>query len=321
MVGASAPAYVATREALTVLSPQDLTSLRFLGAAAILGLYLLVTRQRLRITRRHVPRVLAVALCGYGGYGLLLSLGQSTVPAGTTSLLLNISPVFAFILGYFVLVERTTTLGYLGMLVAVAGVVIITFGDSTAEGFDENALLIVGAALLLAVFLIVQQPLLVRLPPVEIVFWGCGIGGVLTLPLATFDADPAQFTMNFWVAITVLVVLSTVIGYSLWNVTLKHTSVAEGGSLLLIVPIFSVLLGWLVLGEVPSFTAVLGGGIALTGVVMLSRATSRRKLAGPGLLTGAIPIIDVHPGLPPSVTTALTLADLPHLELVTPDTD
>ena len=123
MVLASAPAYVATREVLSVLSPQDLTPLRYLTSAALLGLYLLVMRQRLRLTRRDLPRMLAVALCGYGGYGLLLNFGQATVPAGTTSLLLNISPVFAFVLGYFVLVERTTLRGYLEMAVAVLGVI------------------------------------------------------------------------------------------------------------------------------------------------------------------------------------------------------
>jgi len=123
MVAATAPTYVATREALTALSPQDLTAVRFLAGAAIIGLYLLITRQRLTLRRHDWGRMLAVGLCGYAGYGMLLNLGQATVPAGTTSLLLNISPVFAFILSYFVLVERTTRLGYLGMIVAVGGVV------------------------------------------------------------------------------------------------------------------------------------------------------------------------------------------------------
>ena len=123
MVLASAPAYVATREAFTVFSPQDPTPLRYLTSAALLGLYLLVMRERLRLTRRDVPRMPAVALCGYGGYGLLLNFGQATVPAGTTSLLLNISPVFAFVLAYVILLERTTLRGYLEMAVAVLGVI------------------------------------------------------------------------------------------------------------------------------------------------------------------------------------------------------
>jgi len=321
MVLASTPGYVATREALTVLAPQDLTTLRYLGGALILGIYLLVTKQSLILKRRDVPRMLVVGLCGYAGYGLLISLGQTTVPAGTTSLLLNISPVFAFILGYFVLVERTTPLGYVGMLVAVAGVVTVALGDSQATGFNGNALLIVGAALLLSIFLIVQQPLFARVPPVEIVFWGCVIGGIATLPLATFDTTPANLSVSFWLAITALVVLSTAAGYALWNVALSRTSVAEGGSLLLVVPAFSILLGWLVLGEVPSVAAVVGGSAALIGVVMLSRATSRRQQAGPGLLTGAIPVIGMLTGAIPIIGLPLVREDLADLTVTADDVD
>jgi len=41
-------------------------------------------------------------------------------------LLLNISPVFAFLLGFLLLRERTTTVGYVGITLAVTGVVVIT---------------------------------------------------------------------------------------------------------------------------------------------------------------------------------------------------
>ena len=315
MVAATASTYVATREALTALSPQDLTAVRFLAGAAIIGLYLLVTRQRLTLRRRDLGRMLAVGLCGYAGYGMLLNLGQATVPAGTTSLLLNISPVFAFILGYFVLVERTTPLGYLGMAIAVCGVVVITLGGGSATGFNGNALLIVGAALLLSVFLIVQQPLFARVSPIETAFWGCAIGGFTALPMARFAVDPSRLTASVWVALLVLVVLSTVLGYCLWNLTLSRTSVAEGGSLLLIVPIFSLLLGWLLLGEIPTTAALVGGGAALLGVIMLSRATSRRKAAGLGLLTGAIPIVGVLTGAVPIIGLPREHEDVADLDL------
>ncbi|MFO7690300.1 MAG: DMT family transporter [Cryobacterium sp.] len=299
MVAASAPGYVATREALTALAPQDLVPLRYLAAALLLGLYLLVRRRRLRLNARDAPRMLVVAVCGYGGFGLLLTFGQATVPAGTTSLLLNISPVFAFILGYFVLVERTTSRGYWGMLVSVVGVAIISLGDATAAGIDGNMLLIVAAALLLAVFLIVQQPLLGRVGAAEMAFWGCAVGGLMTLPAARFDVVPVRFTASVWLALAVLLVLSTAVSYALWALTLARTSVAEGGSLLLVVPIIAVLLGWAVLGEVPSLAAVIGGATALGGVVMLSKATHRRGDALPGLCTGAIAVVRARPtGVP-----------------------
>ena len=169
------------------------------------------------------------------------------------------------------------------------------------------------AALLLSIFLIVQQPLLARVPPVEVVFWGCLIGGLATLPTARFDPLPAQVPVSVCVAFAVLVVLGTAVAYALWNVTLARTSVAEGGSLLLVIPIFSVLLGWVVLGEVPSMAAILGGAAALMGVTMLSTATHARAQAGPGLLTGAIPIIAALP-IVSVLTGSITIVPQPQDE-------
>ncbi|MCO4253731.1 DMT family transporter [Pseudarthrobacter sp. HLT1-5] len=269
----SAPTYVATREALKSLSPQDLTPVRFLSAAVILGAFLLLKRQRLRLTVRDLPRTLVVALLGYAGCGLLMNLGQTTVPAGTASLLLNISPIFAFFLGYLVLRERTSKRGYLGIVTALAGVIVITLGGSAAVGFNADALYIVAAALVLSVFLIVQQPLLNRVHPVEVVFWGSAIGGLASLPAAKFDTDPSSFTESTWLALAVLTVMSTALASSFWNLSLLRTSVAEGGALLYVVPVFSLLLGWLLLGEAPNTASMLGGAAALAGVFMLSQTT------------------------------------------------
>ena len=272
MVLTSAPTYVATSEILKAVSPLDLTPIRFLLAAAIFGAYFAVRRRKLLLRKQDVLRIVGISVLGYGAYGTLLNLGQTTVPAGTASLLLNTSPVFAFILGYLVLGERTSRRGILGMAIATAGVVIITVFGPGDLGFDVNALVILAAALILAVFLIWQQPILARIPPVEMAFWGCLIGGISTLPFAEYDAAPEQWSGRTVIALVVLVVCSTVLAYSLWNLTLSGTSVAEGGSLLFAVPVFSLLLGWVVLGQVPTAASVIGGCIALGGVLLLSRA-------------------------------------------------
>ncbi|WP_434612078.1 EamA family transporter [Arthrobacter sp. A5] len=272
MVITSAPTYVATSEVLKVLNPLDLTPVRFLLAAAILGGYFLLRRRKLLLRKADVLRVVGISILGYGAYGTLLNLGQTTVPAGTVSLLLNTSPVFAFILGYLVLGERTSRRGILGMAIATLGVVIITLFGPGDLGFDWNAMVILASALILAAFLIWQQPLLARIPPVEMVFWGCLVGGIATLPTATYDLHRQAWGLTTLIALVVLVVISTVLAYSLWNLTLAGTSVAEGGSLLFAVPIFSLILGWLLLGQVPTNASIAGGCIALAGVVLLGRA-------------------------------------------------
>ncbi|MFQ4150292.1 DMT family transporter [Arthrobacter sp. LAPM80] len=272
MVVTSAPTYVATGEVLKAVDPLDLTPLRFLMAAAILGVYFLATRGKLLIRKRDVWRVVGISALGYGAYGTLLNLGQTTVPAGTVSLLLNTSPVFAFILGYVVLGERTSRRGIIGMAVATVGVATITVFGPGDLGFDWNAITILAAALVLAAFLIWQQPVLGRVPPVEMVFWGCIVGGLVTLPMAKFDINPQLWGVRTIIAMAVLVVGSTVLAYSFWNLTLAGTSVAEGGSLLFAVPLFSMALGWLILGQIPTLASILGGCIALVGVMLLGRA-------------------------------------------------
>lgn len=272
MVMTSAPTYVATSEVLKVISPLDLTPIRFLLAAVIIGGWFAIRKKKLLLRKHDVLKVAGISVIGYGAYGTLLNLGQTTVPAGTVSLLLNTSPVFAFILGYLVLGERTSPRGILGMCVATFGVAVITVFGPGELGFDWNSLVILAAALILSIFLIWQQPVLARIPPVEMVFWGCLIGGISTLPVAHYDLRLEQWNPSTGVALGVLVVCSTVLAYSFWNVTLAGTSVAEGGSLLFAVPVFSLALGWLLLGQVPTAGSVVGGCIALGGVLLLSRA-------------------------------------------------
>nr|WP_256127726.1 DMT family transporter [Arthrobacter sp. SDTb3-6] len=271
MVVTSAPTYVATGEVLKIISPLDLTPLRFLMAAVIIGGWFALRKKKLLLRKADVLLVAGISVLGYGAYGTLLNLGQTTVPAGTASLLLNTSPVFAFLLAYLVLGERTSLRGILGMGIATVGVLVITVLGPGELGFDWNALVILAASLVLAAYLIWQQPILARVPPVEMVFWGCLVGGITTLPTATYNLHPGQWTWMTIVALLVLVISSTVLAYSFWNISLAGTSVAEGGSLLFAVPIFSLALGWLVLGQVPTAASVIGGCIAVSGVLLLSR--------------------------------------------------
>ncbi|BCY13980.1 DMT family transporter [Actinoplanes sp. L3-i22] len=274
MVITSAPTYVATSELLRVISPLDLTPVRFLGAALVLGLYLLIRRRRLVARRGDLLRAFGVSAIGYAAYGTLLNIGQTTVPAGTTSLLLNTSPVFALILGRLLLGERITPRGIAGTIVAMTGVAMVAVFGGGRLGLGWNALIILFAALILALYLIWQQPLLSRIPAIEMVFWGCLWGGLLTLPPAPLDLHLAAWQGRTWLALAVLVLVSTALAYVFWARALAETSVAEGGSLLFAVPLISITLGWLLLDQAPTPAAVIGGCIAVAGVMLVSRSAA-----------------------------------------------
>lgn len=283
MVATSAPTYVAISAVLRQIDPFDLAPLRYLGTALAVGVYFLIRRRRPVWPGADLWRVIALGVLGYGGYGLLLNIGQSAVSAGTTSLVLNLSPVFAAILGFLVLGDRIGMRGVVGIVVAMAGVALVALAGDDLR-LDPHVVYIMGASLSLALFLIVQQPVLARMPAADLVFWGSLVGGLFTLPFARWHTSPATWSAETWVALVVLVVITGAIAYTYWNITLAATSVSQGGALLFTIPVFSVLFGWLLLGQPASAATLIGGAVSLAGVVLLSRAPTAprasRRLRG-----------------------------------------
>ncbi len=73
----------------------------------------------------------------------------------------------------------------------------------------------------------------------------------------------------------------TAIGFSTWAYALARTDAGKLGSTTYLVPPIAVLLGWVMLGEVPPLVALPGGILCLAGVA-LARWTPRRAAAAAG---------------------------------------
>ena len=67
----------------------------------------------------------------------------------------------------------------------------------------------------------------------------------------------------------------TAIGFSTWAYALSHTDASKLGSTTYLVPPIAVLLGWLILGEVPALLALPGGILCLAGVALARRSAVR----------------------------------------------
>ena len=176
-------AFAAIRAALEHFSAGHLSVLRLLVATLALAAIAVARGVRLPAAR-DLPAIAAVGFAGMTAYQLLLNSGERTVPAGTASLLVNLSPVFTAIGASLWLGEEMTRRRWTGVAVACGGATLIAVAGDGGLSFGHGALLVLGAAVAQAAFFLGQKPLLRRYGSLELTTWAMALGALMALPLA-----------------------------------------------------------------------------------------------------------------------------------------
>ena len=271
-------AYVAIRIALDGFSVAGMTAGRVVVSALVLTVVAPFVGVR-RPDRSDLPRLAVCGVVGVTGYQLLLNAGQRTVPAGTASLLINTAPLFTVLLAWLLLRDRLTSRGRVGIALGFAGATIMALGEGDGLRLSGNALLIVTAALCFALFIVLQKPLLRRYSGFELTCYAMWAGTIVALPLVpALVGNLSSAGGRSILAVLFLGVGPSAIGFATWAYALSRFAVGTTANALYLLPIVAVSSGWLILGEQPHLTALAGGAIALTGVVV-SRTRPRRARA------------------------------------------
>ena len=132
------------------LPPVLLAGLLYLGSGVVLTLlYLFRCRRSTEalLTRADLPWLAGATLFGGVLGPVLLLLGLATTPASTVSLLLNLEGVFTALLAWFAFRENFDRRIFLGMVVIVAGGVLLSWQDGGTLALPVGSLAVAGACL------------------------------------------------------------------------------------------------------------------------------------------------------------------------------
>ncbi len=262
--------------ALRQIEPLPLAAIRF-ALAGMFALAWLAWRRPTTFERRDYGTVALSGLLGIAAYNVLLNSGQATVSAGAAGFIVNTQPLFMAILAVLVLKEAFNRWSWLGALLGFAGVGVIASGQPGGLSFGMGSSLIVGAAICAAVYSVLQRPLLARAAPLDVTALVLVAGGVSLLPwLPAGLAQAGAASPETILMVVSLAVGPGIIGQSCWTYALRSFGAAQAGQFLYLIPPSSVLLAWWLLGEVPQALTLLGGTLALTGVVVVNRWGKRR---------------------------------------------
>jgi drug/metabolite transporter (DMT)-like permease len=221
--------------------------------------------------------VLAV-LCQAGYLTLIFQGVAAGVSGGTVALIAALQPLLVATVAGRVLGERSTPVMWVGMLLGLAGVVVVVSGDVGSAGAPLWAYLLPTAGMLsLATGTVLTR----RLRPPEDLFQTILTQAVVTAVLLMAAASvtgqlapPADGA--FWVAVAWLIVLASLGGYVMYVFVARTQGATVVSTLLYLTPPTTMLWVFLMFGEPVTLLGILGLVISAAGVVLVLRGRRAR---------------------------------------------
>ena len=199
------------------------------------------------------------------------SLDYTSVAASVV--LVCTQPVFAAILAYLVFGERTSSLSFLGILVALAGTVVISSGGPVGSAtFFGNTLAVIGAITVAAYVLIGRS---LRTTGVGVLAYSIiaySSAAATLLPAVLYSGAPLWgYSGETWFWLGAIALGPQILGHTVFNWALRYVQVSIISGMILAEPVVSALLAWLILTERPGLPILLGGVVVLVGLFLLLR--------------------------------------------------
>ena len=265
------------------MSPVVLVLIRSASATIALALIVRVTGRPL-FGEGWRTRLIPFAILAITG-GLLpwagIAWGETRISSGLASILNSTTPLWTAVLVYWVIPsDRPSALNYVGVLIGLAGVVILVVPDLASTGIGGSAL---GAlAVVLSSLAYAVNALYLRRQMRGVSVYEGALGqlaatAVLALPFAAPSLPSVHFALASMAAVIALGVGGSAIGLLLYFYIMKSLGPVQATGVTLLVPVTAVIWGVVLLGEVATLPIIIGMVVILTGIVLTNVRARKTK--------------------------------------------
>ena len=265
---------------VTITSAWEIVFWRALFMALFIGIFLIArygSRTISYVAAVGFPGLLAGAFLASSFFLFILSVMRTTV--ANSLFLMSTSPFVAALFGWLFLNEHVSRRTMIAMTASLVGIALM-FADAFGSGGSLSGnLLACGVPLAFGANVILLRKMGASVDMVPTVL----LAGLIAIPIALLMSWPLTAS---WHDVGILAVMGTFqlgMGCLLLTLAAPHLSAAEIGLLSLLETILGPVWVWLGVGERPSDTALLGGLVVLSSLVVnqLARLRSATLVAAP----------------------------------------
>src|ERR1043165_6137812 len=270
---------------LNDLPPLSFAGIRFLFASSILISIILARGVR---WPRQRSEWFVIAVVGWLQFSLnygLVFWGEQRISSGLAAVLQSTFPAFGMVLAHLYLPnERITAKRVVGVLFGVAGVIVIFSDQLTLAG--KGALLgsiaLVMSALCGSYGTVLVKAYGTQIDPFVLAAGQmvCGFPPLLALGIQT-AGNPFHFhwTLTAVVALAYLVIIGSVIAFTLFYWLVRHMDVINTMLISLVTPVVAVLLGMIVLHEKFNWRLFAGAACIISGIGLIVLRKRQKTVA------------------------------------------
>ncbi|WP_395711158.1 DMT family transporter [Reyranella sp.] len=266
--------YPFAKDVLAVMSPLLYSASRYLVAGLFLLAVMVLMRRPIALPRRDWLPMVVLSLVGVGLFQACWGLAMARTPPSLGSIVMTTTTAFSAILAWFG-GRRLPALGWTGIAIAFAGVVVVVNNSLSAWTPSAGSLDGVGlwllAAFAWALYVEHGAPYNLRLGALPVMAWTTLIGSLLLMPIALLFDSLGEFArldnrlLGYWLYTAIFPVGVAFLGLT---VGLERLGVSRVMVYMYLIPIAGVGLSAAFFGDPLTPSRILGGLVVLLGVIL-----------------------------------------------------
>ncbi|CAH0344558.1 DMT family transporter [Bacillus sp. CECT 9360] len=207
------------------------------------------------------------------------SLNYTSVASSTV--LVTLQPLFAFVGAFLFFKERFSVTAIISGIIAIAGSLIISWGDFQISGLALwGDILALTACALITAYLLFGQAVRKRISSTTYTFVVYGISTItLFLYVLVSGESFGPYPAIDWIYFILLAVFPNLLGHSLFNWSLKWLSTTTISMAILMEPVGASILAYFILDEKIIWTQALGGIVIIAGLMLFLRDKKKAEAA------------------------------------------